>query len=98
MLLRCSRLLWGGTYTLFVLATSDARDIKLYWYLESKRFFFGLDLPCCVTAPVTPTLLSYIIGLIFYVTQFPECILLDNVCQRLDTIGIGKNFSLLSLY
>jgi adiponectin receptor len=42
-------------------------------------------------APVTPSFLSYIIGLIFYVTQFPECILLEKFRRRLDTIGIGSH-------
>lgn len=42
-------------------------------------------------APVVPSLFSYIIGLIFYVTQFPECILPANVRRKLDIIGCGSH-------
>jgi adiponectin receptor len=40
-------------------------------------------------APVVPSLLSYIIGLIFYAAHFPERILSEKIQQRLDCIGGG---------
>jgi len=42
-------------------------------------------------APVIPSLISYIIGVIFYGTQFPECILSEKVRRWLDTIGCGSH-------
>lgn len=94
MLFPCSRVLRARTCIYFVPATFERRDVELYRYVifESQiNFFFRPRLTCCVTAPVTPSFLSYIIGLVFYVTQFPECILLEDVRRRLDTIGIGKS-------
>lgn len=54
--------------------------IKYIWSLLTR----------CITAPVIPSLLSYVIGLIFYATQFPECILSEKVRRRLDIIGCGN--------
>lgn len=96
MLFSCSRVLRAPTINYFVLVTFESRDVQFYRYVLYQNsigfFFLGLELTCCVTAPAIPSFLSYIIGLIFYVTQFPECILLEDVRRRLDTIGIGKSF------
>ncbi|KAG5641845.1 hypothetical protein DXG03_004104 [Asterophora parasitica] len=42
-------------------------------------------------APIVPSLLSYIIGLIFYALHFPERILPPSVQSRLDCIGGGSH-------
>ncbi|KAG6817481.1 hypothetical protein H0H87_008106 [Tephrocybe sp. NHM501043] len=40
--------------------------------------------------PVVPSLLSYIIGLMFYVSHFPERILPPSIQHKLDRIGGGE--------
>jgi adiponectin receptor len=43
------------------------------------------------TAPVIPSLCSYCIGLIFYATHFPECLLADRWAHWLDWLGGGSH-------
>jgi adiponectin receptor len=40
--------------------------------------------------PVIPSLVSYVIGLIFYATHFPECIIPEKMRYRLDHMGLGN--------
>ncbi|PPQ90554.1 hypothetical protein CVT25_015868 [Psilocybe cyanescens] len=42
-------------------------------------------------APVFPSLLSYIIGLVFYAAHFPERVVPTNIQRKLDTIGGGSH-------
>ncbi|KAF8902924.1 hemolysin-III related-domain-containing protein [Gymnopilus junonius] len=37
--------------------------------------------------PVFPSLVSYVVGLVFYAYHFPECIIPPNIQRRLDAIG-----------
>jgi len=41
--------------------------------------------------PVIPSLVSYVIGLIFYATHFPECIIPEKLRGRLDRMGLGSH-------
>ncbi|KAF8813961.1 hypothetical protein BYT27DRAFT_7180754 [Phlegmacium glaucopus] len=71
-------------YFFLTLAFSAIGPMIALSILHSSKEMFSF------IAPVIPSLLSYVIGLIFYVTQFPECILSANVRRRLDSIGGGK--------
>ncbi|KAJ7594520.1 hemolysin-III related-domain-containing protein [Mycena floridula] len=42
-------------------------------------------------APVVPSLLSYCIGLLFYMSHVPERFLSEKWCKRLDVIGGGSH-------
>ncbi|RDB16685.1 Uncharacterized protein C30D11.11 [Hypsizygus marmoreus] len=43
------------------------------------------------TAPIVPSLISYVVGLAFYALHFPERILSDNIRKRLDHFGGGSH-------
>ncbi|KAM6502148.1 hemolysin-III related domain containing protein [Amanita muscaria] len=42
-------------------------------------------------SPIVPSLLSYIIGLIFYAAHFPECMMPEKMRCWLDHIGLGSH-------
>lgn len=42
-------------------------------------------------SPIVPSLLSYIVGLIFYAAHFPECIMPEKMRCWLDHIGLGSH-------
>ncbi len=44
-----------------------------------------------MTAPVVPSLVSYVSGLVFYATHVPERFLTEKWRQRLDAVGGGRS-------
>lgn len=67
------------------LALSSIAPLATYSMLYSplETFYF--------VSPVIPSLLSYVIGLIFYVSHIPERFLSDKWRQRLDAFGAGSH-------
>lgn len=45
-----------------------------------------------VIGPVIPSLLSYLTGLVFYASHFPERVLPESVRRHLDYVGGGTPF------
>ncbi|PBK73533.1 HlyIII-domain-containing protein [Armillaria solidipes] len=67
------------------LALSSIAPLATYSMLYSplETFYF--------VSPVIPSLLSYAVGLIFYVSHIPERFLSDKWRQRLDAFGAGSH-------
>lgn len=67
------------------LALSSIAPLATYSMLYSplETFYF--------VSPVIPSLLSYVVGLIFYVSHIPERFLSDKWRQRLDAFGAGSH-------
>ncbi|KAK2467879.1 hypothetical protein APHAL10511_000174 [Amanita phalloides] len=42
-------------------------------------------------SPVVPSILSYIIGLVFYATHFPERVVPEQLRSQLDNMGLGSH-------
>lgn len=78
--------MWRITFFLSLALSSIAPLIHL-WYLHSAREM------AAYISPIAPSLASYIIGLVFYATHFPECILATRwpSLRWLDWLGGGSH-------
>ncbi|KAF8198092.1 hemolysin-III related-domain-containing protein [Pholiota molesta] len=65
------------------LAFSGIGPMAALWVLHTRGR--------CMSFPVFPSLLSYIIGLVFYAAHFPECVIPASVQRKLDMVGGGSH-------
>lgn len=60
-------------------------------YISRFRHILQVNIFMPITDPVWPSLISYLIGLIFYVTNIPERFLSERLSHWLDWCGGGSH-------
>ena len=61
--------------------------------LELSRIHSAREMYAFIS-PIVPSLVSYVVGLVFYATHFPECVVAPrwpSVCGWLDWLGGGSH-------